>query len=107
MTPIIHLKCPACGSEQEIRASTDQRVSCSQCRADFPVFMNDSIINRSIVTSCVSCGHDTFYVQKDFNRQTGVAIVSIGIVASIYFFARGRPLAAMLALGLTALVDYL
>lgn len=69
--------------------------------------MNDSIVSRSIVTACVSCGHDALYVQKDFNRHTGLAIVVIGIAASIYFFGRGRPLAAMAALGLTALVDYL
>jgi hypothetical protein len=69
--------------------------------------MNDSIVNRGIVTTCVSCGHDALYVQKDFNRTTGLAIVVIGIATSIYFFARERPITAMLALGLTALVDFL
>jgi hypothetical protein len=69
--------------------------------------MNEPILERSIITACVTCGHNTFYVQKDFNRRTGIAIVTLGIAASVYFFARGQPLAAMTALGLTALVDFL
>jgi hypothetical protein len=69
--------------------------------------MNESIVDRNIVTTCVSCGHDTLYVQKDFNRHVGVAIVGLGILASIYFFGRGQPLLAMAALGVTAVVDLL
>jgi hypothetical protein len=56
---------------------------------------------------CVSCGHDALYVQKDFNRRAGVAIVGLGVAASIYFFARGQPMLAMAALGVTALADLL
>jgi hypothetical protein len=69
--------------------------------------MNTSILNRSLVTACVSCGHDTFYVQKDFNRQLGLGLVVVGIAFSVYFFARGLPLFAMGALALTALVDFM
>jgi hypothetical protein len=36
-----------------------------------------------------------------------MAIVALGIVTSVYFFARGAPLFAMAALGLTALIDFL
>ena len=69
--------------------------------------MNDSILNRGVVTTCVSCGHDRFYVQKDFNRQVGMAIVGLGIAASVYFFARSQPIFAMASLGVTALADLL
>jgi len=69
--------------------------------------MNDSILHQGIVTACVSCGHDTLYVQKDFNRGVGLAIVGSGIAVSIYFFARSMPLLAMGALALTELVDFL
>jgi hypothetical protein len=69
--------------------------------------MNDSIIGRGIVTTCVSCGHDNLYVQKDFNRQLGMVIVGIGIAASLYFFARSQPILAMAALAATALIDFL
>jgi hypothetical protein len=69
--------------------------------------MNDSIVTRNTVTTCISCGHDNLYIQKDFNRNAGIAIVVIGIAASLYFFAKGQPILAMAALGLTALIDFL
>jgi hypothetical protein len=69
--------------------------------------MNDSLLDHKVVTTCISCGHDALYVQKDFNRQIGMAIVGLGIAISIYFFARNRPILAMAALGATALVDFL
>ena len=69
--------------------------------------MDDFVRNGNIVTKCVCCGHDAFYVQRDFNRQVGMLIVALGIVISVYFFARGQPLYAMGALAVTALVDFL
>jgi hypothetical protein len=60
-----------------------------------------------MVTMCLSCGHDTFYVQKDFSRRAGLAIVVAGIATSIYFFAQNQPMVAMAMLGLTAVVDFL
>jgi hypothetical protein len=69
--------------------------------------MNDSLLDREVVTTCLSCGHDALYVQKDFNRQVGMVIVGMGIAVSIYFFARSQPLFAMAALGMTAVVDFL
>ncbi|HEY2384996.1 MAG TPA: hypothetical protein VGK48_27795 [Terriglobia bacterium] len=69
--------------------------------------MNDSILTSGIVTTCASCGHEDLYLQKDFNRTAGMVIVGAGIAASIYFFAKGQPLTAMGALGLTAVIDFL
>lgn len=106
MTPIIHFKCRACEGDLAISASAAERVRCSHCGRDVDVFMNDSILERDIVTTCASCGHDALYVQKDFNRQVGIAIVGIGIALSIFFFARSEPVLAMAALGTTALVDF-
>jgi hypothetical protein len=69
--------------------------------------MDESILDRNIVTNCISCGHDALYRQKDFNRQLGMAIVGLGIVISIVIFARNQPIYAMSALAITALVDFL
>ena len=60
-----------------------------------------------MVKTCVSCGHDAFYVQKDFNRTLGLGIVALGVAASLYFFSRGEPLYSMAALAATALIDSL
>jgi hypothetical protein len=105
MDRIIHFKCRQCESEVVISPAPVARIVCPRCSTELRTFMNDSILNLGIVTVCVSCGHDTFYVQKDFNRHAGIAIVAIGIAASLYFFARSLPLLAMASLAATALVD--
>ena len=107
MAPIIHFKCRACEAEVQISPSRTERVRCPRCGADLNLSMDDSILDRNVVTKCVSCGHDTLYLQKDFNRQLGMAIVGLGIGISIYLFARNQPLYAMSALGITAGVDFL
>src|SRR6266566_1661886 len=105
MAPIIHFKCKACEGEAQISAAAAERVRCPHCGADLNASLSDFILNGNIVTKCVCCGHDAFYVQRDFNRQVGMAIVGVGIVISLYFSARGQPLYAMGALAATALVD--
>jgi hypothetical protein len=107
MPPIIHFKCRACERELSIAPSQTERVTCPHCNSEIPVFLNDSIVSRGIVTTCVSCGHDSLYVQKDFNRVLGMAVVGAGIAASLYFFAKSQPLLAMASLGATAAVDFL
>lgn len=107
MPPIIHFKCRACEAEAEVSPSRTDRVRCPNCQAEINMAIDDSILERNVVTKCVSCGHDALYLQRDFNRQVGMAIVGLGIVISTYLFARGRPLYAMSALAVTALVDFL
>ena len=89
-----------------VAPSRAERVRCPLCGADVDVFMNDSILEADIVTTCAACGHDALYVQKDFNRWVGITIVGIGIAVSVFFFARREPVLAMAALGATALVDF-
>ena len=66
-----------------------------------------SLLETGIVHACVGCGHDTLYVQRDFNRTLGLAIVVVGSLAALYFFAKGEPLYAMGALVLMAAIDFL
>src|SRR5262249_19238885 len=107
MSPIIHFKCRACEHEIQIAPSRTDRVRCPTCNTDLVVAMDESIVGTNMVTQCVSCGHDTLYRQKDFNRMVGMGIVGIGIIISISYFARGEPLYAMGTLAVTALVDFL
>jgi|SRR5579883_1593357 len=106
MAPIIHFKCRNCEKDLALPPLPSEHVRCPHCNSEIPFFMNDSILTRGVVTTCASCGHDDLYVQKDFNRQVGVGVVAIGILASIYLLAKDMPLRAMIALGLTALVDF-
>ena len=69
--------------------------------------MDPSIEKDHLVRNCVACGHDTLYIQKDFNRNLGVAIVVAGSLISLFFFSRSQPIYAMLALFVSAGVDLL
>src|SRR5262245_56994033 len=107
MAAMIHFKFRACDGDLAIPPSRSERAACPHCKGEVPLFTNESTVDRLVVTMCVSCGHDALYVQKDFNRRAGVAIVGLGVAASLYFFARSQPMFAMAALGLTALADLL
>jgi hypothetical protein len=69
--------------------------------------MDPTIDDKHFVRNCVGCGHDTLYIQKDFNRNLGVAIVVVGCLVSLYFFSRSQPIFAFLALFASAGVDLL
>jgi hypothetical protein len=66
---------------------------------------SESLRTGRMVDSCALCGHDNLYIQKDFNRALGIAIVVIGVGVSIVLFARSNAFYAMLALIGTAVVD--
>ena len=69
--------------------------------------MDPTIEKEGYVRNCVACGHDTLYLQKDFNRGLGIAIVVVGSLVSLYFFSRSQPIYGMLALFASAGVDLL
>jgi len=106
MGSTIHFKCRACSGEILMRPEATGKVICPHCRQDTQVIVNDSLLGRRVVTTCVSCGHDAFYVQKDFSRTLGIIVVGLGIAASLYFFARNQPMMAMSALAATAVIDF-
>src|SRR4030095_12563763 len=82
-------------------------VTCPHCGHPVPLRMDRSIEDRNYVRNCVACGHDTLYVQKDFNRNVGVAIVVLGSLVSLFFFSNSQPIYRMLALFASAAVDFL
>jgi Zn ribbon nucleic-acid-binding protein len=90
-----------------MRPAAVSQIQCPACKQAATVQIDDTLVSGGKVTDCVSCGHDTLYIQKDFNRSLGMAIVVIGVLLSVYFFARSQVLLAMACLGGTALVDLL
>jgi hypothetical protein len=69
--------------------------------------MNSNLEESGVVRNCVSCGHDTLYIQKDFNRNLGVGIVVVGSLIALFFFMRSQPLLGMLALAISSGIDFL
>ena len=105
MGPIIHFKCRSCDAEITTGAEAVDNAVCPSCKSAQEVRVPPSLRVSRIVEICVACGHEDFYLQKDFNRQLGVAIVGIGILFSTYFFHRRAPALAMASLVATAVID--
>lgn len=106
MSEIILMQCRACDSEVSLAPADAGRLSCPSCKKPIPLRLDKSILENHIVDHCVACGHDSLYIQKDFNRSLGIAIVVVGGLISVYFLSRSEPLYAMTSLGITAAVDY-
>jgi len=107
MSEIILMQCRGCEREVNFVPAEAGRVVCPHCKKPILLRVDRSLLENHTVQNCVACGHDSLYIQKDFNRTLGVAIVVAGSLISVYFLARSEPLYAMLALGVTATVDYL
>ena len=104
----IILGCRQCNREIAFSpAAIKDGVICPGCQKPVPLRMDPALENEQFVRNCVGCGHDTLYVQKDFNRTLGVAIVVAGSLASLYFFSKSQPLYGMLALFISAGIDFL
>jgi uncharacterized paraquat-inducible protein A len=78
-------------------------LQCRKCEAEIQA----PLAAGGMVRSCAACGHDRLYIQKDFNRNLGLAIVVAGSVISVILFALGYAFSAIVTLGVTALIDVL
>ncbi len=105
MPHIIQFKCRACDGDIAIGAEPAGRATCPGCGNDQEVRVPPTLQTSGVVAICVACGHEDLYVQKDFNRNLGVAIVTAGVIASTYFFNRREPFYAMASLVITAAID--
>ena len=105
MGRIVLFKCRSCNGEIAFLPTAVGSAPCPHCKEEMPVRVDDSLVRDGIVRQCIAWGHDSVYVQKDFNRNLGVAIVVIGVATSIYFFAQNEPFYAMASLFGMAIVD--
>ncbi len=96
--------CPSCSGENEIELDSDTR--CRACGARLELKFSAAMKDLRIVDRCALCGSDRLYIQKDFNRKLGLAIVAAAVLLSYILF--GFDLPALVA-GLSACVaaDYL
>lgn len=106
MSNIIHFQCRACEGEIMRPAGEPGRFPCPHCGKDIKLEISESLRSGKLVDPCAACGHEFFFIQKDFNRKLGLLIVIIGIVLSVYLFSQAQPFYAMMALGASALIDF-
>src|SRR6187431_1608883 len=107
MSGIILMQCRACDSEVSFNPAEAGSLACPRCKKPIPLRVDKSIYENHTVHTCVACGHDNLYIQKDFNRTIGIAIVVVGCLTSVFFLSRTQPLYAMVSLGVTAAIDYI
>ena len=105
MSRIIHFKCPGCETEVETAPLTLDRLECPACSRKLDLRPTAVVRSGDMVDACAACGHDNLYIQKDFNRTLGLTIVVVGVLFSLFFFARNAPAYAMLALVGMAAID--
>lgn len=68
--------------------------SCEHCQVAIYLQVSGSRGKSNIIDTCVLCGKDLFYTQKDFNRSLGCAIFVAGAIASIFTYGISLIVAA-------------
>lgn len=100
-------RCPSCGFRVSFAPSKarDSGVKCARCAQPLPVVISDRIANENTVDVCPTCSKQVFYVQRDFNRNLGLAIVIVCAVIGLVFVYYDRPLMFYASLGGGVLID--
>lgn len=72
----VHFLCPQCERRLGREAGEPAR-PCEFCGAASTVVAPPA---GTLIERCAACGHEELYVQRDFNRATGIALVVLGAV---------------------------
>lgn len=73
--PSIHFLCTGC--EVRLGADLPGEIPCPDCAATHRIVFPEP---GTPVEACGACSERELYVQKDFNRTTGIALVAVGAV---------------------------
>lgn len=73
----VHYLCRGCEWRLVSDSEDRESVACENCRTDNQVVAPAAGV---VIDRCGACGEDELYVQKDFNRATGVTLVVIGSI---------------------------
>src|SRR5438876_393107 len=94
---MLEFNCRDCGKSNEVEAEDFRvEVCCSFCGRKYGP-ASDFVDAQNGVQYCGICSCRELYIQKDFNRTIGCAIVIIGAVLA--------PFTRMISLGVAALID--
>ncbi len=89
--------CPDCGRRNEFEPDSDQaEIRCGSCGKNFGSTLTFAE-EKTGLRNCGICGCRDLYIQKDFNRTIGCAIVAAGAVLA--------PFTKLISLLICALID--
>ena len=57
---------------------------CPNCKKEIPTYVDEKAKNEGKIDHCLICNGTKLFRQKLFNRNVGVAIVVVGIIASFF-----------------------
>ena len=93
----INFLCPACSKENVyVPGEPWEAFSCEHCGSSIHLELSESIRQGGAIDTCIVCGKDLFFIQKDFNRNLGCAILVVGAVTSIFTYGLSLLAAAAL-----------
>ena len=93
----INFLCPSCSQENVlVTGESVENLRCEHCQAPLYLQISESIAGLGLIDTCVVCGKDLFYLQKDFNRRLGCAILVVGAITSIFTYGLSLLVAAAL-----------
>lgn len=85
MSSSIHFPCPDCASGVTVLPAEGE-AACPACRKVTRIGADGPVREGGLVSRCVVCARDRFYIQKDFNRKLGLWLVllSAGVSFAVY-----------------------
>jgi hypothetical protein len=95
----LEYRCPSCTSVLTAENWSDREILiCSACGGSLPVPAGARAAGDGTLRRCPVCAGEEFYVQRDFNRRVGLALVVLG--ALLAWPTRGLSLLVMVVLDL-------
>jgi len=93
----IEFQCAECRTSSDLEfENPGQEVFCSSCKKRYSQ-IRDLMDPDGRLQKCGICGCRDLYIQKDFNRKVGLAIVAIGAILA--------PFTKLISLLVCALID--
>ncbi len=99
MAAEVNLACPTCGNGMLLALGADPPASgrCQRCGRESTLLPADP---RGPVRACAACGATALFVQRDFNRKLGIAIVAVAALFAVKTWGLSLVAAALIDLAL-------
>jgi hypothetical protein len=102
------VRCSKCNAGLPIGvADASVRIACGACGREIPLEFSEAMRADRAVDRCPQCGGADFYIRKDFDPKTGVAVVAVAAIVSAGFFFFGHDAVAYGVLACAVLLDFI
>ncbi len=91
----VEFRCAECDRHNSLELEQSPQVLCEHCKKDYGEISLFS--TEQGITHCAICGCRDLFIQKDFNRKLGIAIVVVGAILA--------PFTKLISLFVCALID--